>query len=100
MTQEKDMFAMKKEEFQGCEENIIINTSCEHIHNFSEWFSSLPSGFLVVLQSNNQFYSNQHVNCVVDLEEFIDQTPFQVDLFSGSLDLLDYTRFMRVGITQ
>ena len=33
--------------------NTIINTSCEHIVNFDEWYRKIPAGKLVILQSND-----------------------------------------------
>ena len=33
--------------------DTIINTSCEHIENFAEWYNLIPTGKLVVLQNNN-----------------------------------------------
>ena len=31
--------------------DTIINTSCEHIENFAEWYDKIPAGKLVILQS-------------------------------------------------
>ena len=46
--------------------DTIINTSCEHIENFEEWYAKIPVGKLVILQSNNFFDVDEHVNCVED----------------------------------
>ena len=35
--------------------DTIINTSCEHIENFTDWYAKIPNGKLVILQSNNYF---------------------------------------------
>ena len=78
--------------------HIIINTSCEHIHHFIDWYQNIPLGKLVVMQSNDFFDHGEHVNCVNSLEEFTDDTPMQVELFSGKMELEKYTRFMRIGI--
>jgi hypothetical protein len=77
--------------------NTIINTSCEHIENFSEWYSKIPTGKLVILQSNNYFEVEEHVNCVNSIEEFKTQSPMQNILYSGELELDKYTRFMLIG---
>jgi len=77
--------------------DTIINTSCEHIENFASWYNSIPNNKLVVLQTNNYFEIEDHVNCSASLEEFEYSTPMINCLYSGSLDLPKYTRFMRIG---
>ena len=77
--------------------DTIINTSCEHISNFTEWYNKIPNGKLVVLQSNNYFEVDEHVNCSVDLDDFSRQTPMSTMLFTGELQLEKYTRFMKIG---
>ena len=77
--------------------NTIINTSCEHIVNFTEWYSKIPNGKLVVLQSNDYFEINEHVNCSVDLDDFSRQIPMSITLYKGELQLEKYTRFMKIG---
>tara|TARA_B100000780_G_C21087309_1_gene438087 strand:- start:238 stop:933 length:696 start_codon:yes stop_codon:yes gene_type:complete len=77
--------------------NTIINTSCEHIFDFEEWFDKIPQGKLVVLQSNNFFEVPGHVNCVNDLDDFASQAPLSEILYEGTLELPKYDRFMRVG---
>ena len=77
--------------------DTIINTSCEHIVNFIEWYSKIPTGKLVVLQNNNFFEVNEHVNCVNDLVDFADQAPLSKLLYEGELKLPKYKRFMRIG---
>jgi hypothetical protein len=79
------------------EPNTIINTSCEHINNFSKWYDKIPSDRLVILQSNNYFDLEEHVNCVENLEEFSAQTPMTAVIYEGELDLGKYKRFMRIG---
>lgn len=79
------------------EPDTIINTSCEHIDNFSEWYDKIPEGKLVILQSNNYFEVEEHVNCSNDIEEFKAQAPCKEYLFTGTLDLGIYKRFMIIG---
>ena len=85
----------------ACEQDdipdTIINTSCEHIENFSEWYTKIPRGKIVILQSNNYFEVEEHVNCVNSIEEFKTQSPMQNILYSGELELDKYTRFMLIG---
>jgi len=77
--------------------NTIINTSCEHIENFAEWYDKIPDGKLVVLQSNNFFEVEEHVNCVNSIEEFAVKAPMQNILYSGELEFPKYKRFMLIG---
>jgi|SRR6056300_133702 hypothetical protein len=77
--------------------NTIINTSCEHIENFSKWFDKIPNNTLVILQSNDYFEIEEHINCVVDEEDFAKMAPLTDVLYSGRLELPKYTRFMRIG---
>jgi len=77
--------------------DTIINTSCEHIENFDSWYNSIPFGSLVIMQSNNYFEINEHVNCHKTLESFAKQVPLGEELYSGELELPKYKRFMRIG---
>lgn len=77
--------------------DIIINTSCEHIPNFKEWYDKIPDGQLLLLQSNDYFEHEEHCNCVNSTAEFREQTPMQNRLFSGALPLEKYTRYMVIG---
>jgi hypothetical protein len=75
----------------------IINTSCEHIENFKDWYSKIPNKKLVILQSNNYFEIAEHVNCSSSLEEFSNSCPMSTVLYQGELVLPKYTRFMKIG---
>jgi hypothetical protein len=77
--------------------DTIINTSCEHIENFAEWYAKIPDGKLVILQSNNFFDVQEHVNCVKDITEFSNMAPMSNTLYAGDLDLPKYKRFMLIG---
>lgn len=78
--------------------DTIINTSCEHINNFDDWYAKIPNGKYIVLQSNNYHDVSEHVNISDSLEEFATQTPMAEVLYEGSLKLDKYTRWMRIGI--
>lgn len=97
-------YQYKTQRFNGtvvelCEmPDTIINTSCEHIENFNEWFNKIPIGKVVVLQSNNYFEIPEHVNCSLNLLEFSSSTPMATVLYEGELDLIKYKRFMKIGI--
>ena len=78
--------------------DTIINTSCEHIENFTDWFKLLlPKDKLVALQSNNYFEIDDHVNCVNSLDEFKQQTSISNIIYEGELKLEKYTRYMIIG---
>jgi len=77
--------------------NTIINTSCEHIENFAEWYAKIPNGKLVVLQSNDYFEVPDHINCSADLDTFSKSAPMSDVKFEGELFLSNYTRFMKIG---
>lgn len=78
--------------------NTVINTSTEHIEDFDKWYSKIPNGTLVVMQNNDYFEIEEHVNCSSSLEEFAQKTPMSTELFSGSLNLKKYNRWMRIGL--
>jgi len=77
--------------------NTVINTSTEHIGNFSDWYTKICKGQLVILQNNNYFEVEEHVNCFNSLEEFSNSAPMETVLYQGELDLDKYTRFMKIG---
>ena len=77
--------------------DTIINTSCEHINNFEEWYANIPNGKLVILQCNDYVEIEEHVNCHKTLQGFETQTPLEVELFSGEIQLDKYKRYMRIG---
>jgi hypothetical protein len=78
--------------------DTIINTSCEHIENFEEWYAKIPDGKLVILQSNNFFEVEEHINCSKTLADFSKSAPMKKTLYSGEIELEKYTRFMCIGI--
>lgn len=75
----------------------LINTSCEHIGSFSDWWAIVPEGMLVILQSNNFRAIAEHCNCHDSLDGFAASAPMSRVLYRGELDLPDYKRFMLVG---
>jgi hypothetical protein len=77
----------------------IINTSCEHIENFQDWFDSIPSGTLVIMQNNNFTEHDDDTvhNTVESLEEWTDMLNVTNLLYSGELELELYTRYMVIG---
>lgn len=59
------------------EPNLIINTSCEHMHPMKTWpfWNQVKSGTRFAFQSNNMFNIEGHINCVNSIEEFKTQMP-------------------------
>jgi hypothetical protein len=81
-------------------EDVIINTVCEHLRDMPRWFSKIPSGKIVVLQSTNYTKSAQHVNPVSSLEDFKNSyvNQFSKLLFEGEKKFSMYSRYMLIGI--
>lgn len=77
----------------------IINTSCEHIENFQDWFDTIPNGTLVIMQNNNFTEHDDDTvhNTVESLEEWTDMLNVSDVLYSGELELELYTRYMVIG---
>ena len=80
-------------------ENIIINTSCEHIANLQEWLSVVPSERIVILQSNNFILGNGHIDCASSEDEFAEKANLKEIWFKGKLEMPMYTRYMLIGLT-
>jgi hypothetical protein len=77
----------------------VINTSCEHIENFEEFWSRIPNGTLVIMQ-NNDFVEHEDetvVNTVSSQEEWETKLNVSELLYSGTLELEKYNRFMVIG---
>jgi len=89
-----DMYAM---DYAALGADLVVNTSCEHIADIRAWLALLPSGTRVMLQSNDYFSEPTHINCVPDLQAFVDQAQLATLDFSGSLKMKKYTRFMLIG---
>lgn len=79
------------------DEDLVVNTSCEHIENLENWLSKIKNNATVLLQSNNFFDGNGHVNCSNSLEEFIEKSKLSNILYSGELIMPMYTRYMIIG---
>jgi hypothetical protein len=77
--------------------NTVINTSTEHIEDFSNWYSNILDKQLVILQGNNYYEIDEHVNCHATLEDFSASAPMSNVLYEGELQLDKYKRFMKIG---
>ena len=78
--------------------NTIINTSCEHIENWSDWWNKIPKGKMCILQSNNYTDLPEHINCVKNTDHFKSIAPMTTNLYEGDLNLGKYIRYMIIGI--
>lgn len=78
-------------------EDVIINTSCEHISDIESWVKLIPPGKIVVLQSNNARNIQGHINCVDSELELAEMAGLSNILYSGHLEMPMYTRFMVIG---
>ena len=95
-TRTADMLTLDYSRFAGGA-GLIVNTSCEHLDRFDEWYARIPRGARLALQSNNYFSEPEHVNCVPDLAAFAAQAPLSRVRFRGELEMPNYTRFMLIG---
>jgi hypothetical protein len=78
--------------------SLVINTSCEHLVRFADWWARIPSGQWLVLQSNDYRGVPGHVNCVDDLSAFRAQAPMREVVFAGTREHKRYRRFMLIGL--
>ena len=74
--------------------DVVINTSSEHILDNS-WYTRIPSTALVFLHSID-LPADDHPNICRDLDDMVSKYPMNL-LYSGTLDLQQYRRFMMVG---
>jgi hypothetical protein len=77
--------------------DCIINTSCDHFLNLAGWVKTLPKESLIVLQNTDAKHDDTHVGIVNTVEEFKLQANLSTVLFSGTLSLESYKRFMLIG---
>ena len=97
---ENNIFAITQDMYEyKYTENVVVNTSCEHIPNVRWWLDMIPRNTIVVLQSNNFITGADHINCVASKEAFEKQTQLSEILYSGELVTPMYTRFMIIGKT-
>lgn len=61
--------------------NLVINTSVEHMQS-RQWFDNIPSGTLVVLQSNDMAHDDHHNNHK-SLQEFVDEYKMSEYYYDG-----------------
>lgn len=81
--------------------DIVINTSCEHISDIQleAWYKNIPANAIIVMQSNNYFDLEEHINCVNSSKELAEKVDF-VWHNTYELELSKYTRYMVIGQKQ
>jgi hypothetical protein len=94
------------------EATILINTSSEHmVESFyqvtGKWDVFYHKKPIIVIQSNNMYHIDEHINCVDSEEELIDKHKIREVLYSGSQNIIEwydekieeskYKRFMIIG---
>ena len=80
--------------------HIVINTSSEHMKDTSllkSHYKDYPTTPLLVLQSNNYFELNEHVNCVNSENELMEKNQIREVYFKGKQSLPMYDRYMVIG---
>lgn len=88
----------RMDEINPVEYDQLICTACEHITDveLNNFLSKKTPGTLVVLQSNNYFEIEEHINCKSTLQEFESAVNLRI-IKSFELPTEKYSRFMIVG---
>ena len=79
--------------------DMIINTVCEHMawDDYYKWLDKIPKDRLIILQSNNFKEHDEHISCVSSEEDFKKKCGLTNILYSGTLELPKYERYMVIG---
>ena len=79
---------------------VIICSYCEHISQktLSDFLYVRKKGSLVILQSNNYYKIEEHINCKNSLEEFVSDYNFDNVLYKGTLKLDTFERYMIIAM--
>lgn len=75
--------------------NTIINTSSEHMND--DWFDYVPAGTLLIMQSNNFYDCEGHVNCVDSIDEMRKKYPLSCEIAGDVHETIKYDRFTLIG---
>ena len=93
-------------DFHAGKYDVLICTSCEHISDetLNKFLRTRKEQSLVVLQSNNYFGLDEHINCKNSLKEFTDSLSYTVP--SAKINILNssekrindkFDRYMVIG---
>lgn len=79
--------------------DAVINTSVEHFDS-NDWWTNIPSGTLVALQSNNMNHGD-HSSVFENINQLIEQFPCSEINYAGEKEFVyptwKFTRFMLIG---
>jgi hypothetical protein len=78
--------------------DVIINTSAEHMA--SDWFFSVASDQLVVMQTNNNPDLMGHINTCDSLIDMMEKYPLHDIQYAGEMITPLYSRYMQIGYTK
>jgi len=84
-------------DFTTIKDLVIIDTITEHFHDHGGWVQSLPKGTRVVLQGNDMFDVEDHVNCFHNLDDFVEECGVSKVHYYGELNLDRCNRYMVIG---
>ena len=79
--------------------DIVICTSCEHLEKnvINDMIKKCKQGALIILQSNNYFDIDEHINCHKNITEFEKSLNLKKVLYKGTLQLNKFDRYMVIG---
>lgn len=88
------------EHFEKRFPSLVVNTSAEHFDE--DWYHKFvlrteESDPLYIIQSNNLFDVEEHVNCVHSIKEMEKKFPMSRLEFVGEKEMYGYKRFMMIG---
>lgn len=89
--------------FESREDNgegkVIICTACEHIdeEDLYSYVSMKNPHSTILLQSNNMYDIDSHINCHDSLDHFIETLPDMNILYKGTKRIGDYERYMVIA---
>ena len=88
------------ENYNSNQFDVIICSSCEHISQKAlyDFLYVRKKGSLVILQSNNYYKIEEHINCKNSLEEFVSDYNFDNVLYKGTLKLDTFERYMIIAM--
>lgn len=91
---------MDMENYISNQFDVIICSSCEHISQktINDFLYIRKKGSLVILQSNNYYKIEEHINCKNSLDEFIADYKFDKILYKGTLKLDTFERYMIIAM--
>lgn len=80
---------------------IVINTSCEHIVE-SKWIENIPKSTRIVLQSTDMPHV-EHINCPKNLDDFINKYDKHIDIqnydtLNFNYPNMSFSRYMLSGV--